>query len=61
MSELVLKYSDLSSMAKYARKTASDCDSYVDELNRKLTNKWGSVPPSPMRDGNGRFNTASYY
>lgn len=35
MSELVLKYSDLSSMAKYARKTASDCDSYVDELNRK--------------------------
>lgn len=61
MSELVLKYSDLSSMAKYARKTASDCDSYVDELNRKLTNKWGSVPPSPMSDGNGRINTASYY
>lgn len=61
MAELVLKYSDLSSMAKYARKTASECDSYVSELNRKLTNKWGSVPPSPMSDGNGRINSASYY
>ena len=61
MSELVLKYSDLGSMANYARKTASDCDSYVDELNRKLTNKWSSVPPSPMNDGNGRIDSASYY
>lgn len=61
MPELVLKYSELGSMAKYARKTASECDSYVDELNRKLTNKWGSVPPTPMSDGNGRIDSAAYY
>lgn len=61
MPELVLKYSDLDNMAKYAGKTASECDSYVDELNRKLTNKWGSVPPTPMSDGNGRIDSAAYY
>ena len=61
MPELVLKYSELGSMAKYSIKTASECDSYVDELNRKLTNKWGSVPPTPMSDGNGRIDSAAYY
>lgn len=61
MAELTLIYSQLEDASKYAEKISSDCDDYKVELSNKLTNKWASVPKSPMSTGNSRINNASYY
>lgn len=61
MAELTLVYSQLEDVSKYAEKVSSDCDDYKVELSNKLTNKWASVPKSPLSAGNSRINNASYY
>lgn len=61
MAELTLIYSQLEDVSKYAEKVSSDCDAYKIELRNKLTNKWASVPKSPLSAGNSRIHNASYY
>lgn len=61
MSELKLVYSELEDAADHARKVADKCQDYIEELDSKLTNKWGSLPKSPLNAGNQRIDSAAYY
>lgn len=61
MSELTLVYSEMEDAAGYAKIVANKCQDYIDELDKKWSQKWKSTPSSPLSTKNARTESADYY
>ncbi len=61
MGTLRIVYKELENASDYAKKVASKCDDYYNELGYSFTNNVSMIPDSPLSSKNQRTDEANYY